>query len=96
MSYIRYVPSAQAGWRGNAIAAPQVATFNLTDAEIVAMSFRNVLRSAAGPDGRLIKKRLKRIARIRDYKRSWVDHVANKFWFSVADAAAYRHPRRRR
>lgn len=55
----------------------------IDDADFAAMTYRDALRCATGPDGRLVRDRLVRIARARGYNAGWVFHNAGRPWREV-------------
>jgi hypothetical protein len=52
----------------------------ISDAALGRLNFRQMLRWCAGPDGRLQRDRLKRVAKLKGYDIGWVKHLAGRHW----------------
>jgi hypothetical protein len=55
----------------------------VTDLDIAVMGLRKALRWAADADGRLLTRKLARVAEVRRYKPGWVFHNSGKHWETV-------------
>jgi hypothetical protein len=68
---------------------------SVIDRDIANMGLRVVLRWAANDDGRLLTRKLARIAEVRGYKPGWVYHNRGKHWEQVWDEMMARRRKER-
>jgi hypothetical protein len=54
--------------------------FVVSDEHLQRMTYRKMRKWCAGADGRLLRSRLERVARLRDYDPRWVSHMTGRHW----------------